>query len=66
MRYNKKALIYLLISIICFILDGLFFFLVLIGSVEQLAGSPDCKSGIVRSCRFESYHSQCGSEVMVA
>lgn len=26
------------------------------GSIEQLAGSPDCKSGSEMTCRFESYY----------
>lgn len=27
-----------------------------IGSIEQLVGSPDCKSGLFGACRFESYY----------
>lgn len=26
------------------------------GSIEQLVGSPDCKSGLFGACRFESYY----------
>lgn len=33
------------------------------GNVEQLVGSPDCKSGLFGACRFESYHFHKGADM---